>query len=253
MREVVLFPDTFNNFFEPHVAIAAVEVLERAGFRVIVPRDELCCGRPLYDQGMLERARARLRGVMDVLDPFVAVGIPIVGLEPSCILTFRDELPSLFPRRRARQGARVEFISARRVPRTRGAGFRAARVAQQDYRAGALSSEGNRGNRRRGRAAVARGGHETRGARRGMLRDGGCVRLRPRSFRGVEGDWRARFDSSNRPGAARRDHRRGRVLVPLADSPFLSVAPPDASGGSAEPRDRRSVGEMPAAAIVSSD
>jgi len=97
MREVVLFPDTFNNFFEPQVAIAAVEVLERAGFRVIVPRQHLCCGRPLYDQGMLERAKLRLREVMDVLDPFVAVGIPIVGLEPSCILTFRDELPSLFP------------------------------------------------------------------------------------------------------------------------------------------------------------
>jgi FAD/FMN-containing dehydrogenase/Fe-S oxidoreductase len=95
-REVVLFPDTFNTFFEPHVAIAAVEVLERAGFRVIVPREQLCCGRPLYDQGMLERAKVRLRDVMDALDPFVAVGIPIVGLEPSCILTFRDELPSLF-------------------------------------------------------------------------------------------------------------------------------------------------------------
>jgi FAD/FMN-containing dehydrogenase/Fe-S oxidoreductase len=96
MREIVLFPDTFNNFFEPHVAIAAVEVLERAGFRVIVPREQLCCGRPLYDQGMLERAKLRLRDVMDALDPFVAVGIPIVGIEPSCILTFRDELPSLF-------------------------------------------------------------------------------------------------------------------------------------------------------------
>ena len=96
MREVVLFADTFTNFFEPQIAIAAVEVLERAGFRVIVPRDELCCGRPLYDQGMLERAKARLRDVIEVLDPFAAVGIPIVGLEPSCILTFRDELPSLF-------------------------------------------------------------------------------------------------------------------------------------------------------------
>jgi Fe-S oxidoreductase len=96
-RDVVLFPDTFNNFFEPQVAIAAVEVLERAGFRVIVPRRQLCCGRPLYDQGMLEDAKARLKEVMEALDPFVAVGIPIVGLEPSCILTFRDELPSLFP------------------------------------------------------------------------------------------------------------------------------------------------------------
>jgi Fe-S oxidoreductase len=64
---------------------------------VIVPRDQLCCGRPLYDQGILGRAKARLREVIDALDPFVAVGIPIVGLEPSCILTFRDELPSLFP------------------------------------------------------------------------------------------------------------------------------------------------------------
>ncbi len=97
VREVVLFPDTFNNYFEPQVATAAVEVLERAGFRVIVPRGQLCCGRPLYDQGMLEVAKARLSDVMDVLDPFVAVGIPIIGLEPSCILTFRDELPSLFP------------------------------------------------------------------------------------------------------------------------------------------------------------
>jgi FAD/FMN-containing dehydrogenase/Fe-S oxidoreductase len=97
MREVVLFADTFTNFFEPQIPIAAVEVLERAGFRVIVPRNQLCCGRPLYDQGMLERAKARLRDVIEVLDPFAAVGIPIVGLEPSCILTFRDELPSLFP------------------------------------------------------------------------------------------------------------------------------------------------------------
>jgi FAD/FMN-containing dehydrogenase/Fe-S oxidoreductase len=96
MREVVLFADTFTNFFEPQIPIAAVEVLERAGFRVILPRAQLCCGRPLYDQGMLERAKARLRDVIEVLDPFAAVGIPIVGLEPSCLLTFRDELPSLF-------------------------------------------------------------------------------------------------------------------------------------------------------------
>ena len=121
MREVVLFPDTFNNFFEPHVAIAAVEVLERAGFRVIVPREQLCCGRPLYDQGMLDVAKARLRDVMDALDPFVAVGIPIVGLEPSCILTFRDELPSLFsedPRAKALASSSFlldEFI-AREAP-----------------------------------------------------------------------------------------------------------------------------------------
>jgi FAD/FMN-containing dehydrogenase/Fe-S oxidoreductase len=111
MREVVLFVDTFNNFFEPQVAIAAVEVLERAGCRVIVPRPHLCCGRPLYDQGMLGRAKALLLDVMEVLDPFVAVGIPIVGLEPSCILTFRDELPSLFSEdRRAKAIASGVFL-----------------------------------------------------------------------------------------------------------------------------------------------
>ncbi len=96
-REVILFPDTFNNFFEPNVAIAAVEVLERAGFRVSLPARDVCCGRPLYDQGMLDRAKRYLARALNVLAPAASRGIPIVGLEPSCILTFRDELPSMFP------------------------------------------------------------------------------------------------------------------------------------------------------------
>ncbi|MGH7837084.1 MAG: FAD-binding and (Fe-S)-binding domain-containing protein, partial [Candidatus Binataceae bacterium] len=96
--EVLLFPDTFNNFFEPAVAIAATEVLERAGFRVVLPMRDLCCGRPLLEAGMLDAARARLAEVLDVLRPFVETGTPIVGLEPSCLLTLRDELPSMFPR-----------------------------------------------------------------------------------------------------------------------------------------------------------
>jgi FAD/FMN-containing dehydrogenase/Fe-S oxidoreductase len=95
--EVVLFPDTFNNFFEPEVAIAATRVLESAGFHVSFPSLQLCCGRPLYDQGMLDVARQRLLEVMRVLGPYVERGVPIVGLEPGCILTFRDELPRLFP------------------------------------------------------------------------------------------------------------------------------------------------------------
>jgi FAD/FMN-containing dehydrogenase/Fe-S oxidoreductase len=96
-REVVLFPDTFNNFFEPEVAIAATEVLERAGFRVVVPTDDLCCGRPLYDAGMFDRARWHLEQARDTLAPLLERGAALVGLEPSCLLTFRDELPSLFP------------------------------------------------------------------------------------------------------------------------------------------------------------
>ena len=96
-REVVLFPDTFTNYFEPEVAIAATEVLERANFRVVIPKDDLCCGRPLYDQGMLDRAKQRLQETMDSLWMLLGRGAYLVGLEPSCILTFRDELPALFP------------------------------------------------------------------------------------------------------------------------------------------------------------
>jgi Fe-S oxidoreductase len=96
-REVMLFPDTFTNFFEPEVAIAAVEVLERCGFRVTIPDRDLCCGRPLYDYGMLDRAKAYLKQILEVLGPRAERDAILVGLEPSCILTFRDELPGLFP------------------------------------------------------------------------------------------------------------------------------------------------------------
>ncbi|MGA2408904.1 MAG: FAD-linked oxidase C-terminal domain-containing protein [Candidatus Binataceae bacterium] len=97
-EEALLFPDTFSNFFEPEVAIAATEVIERAGFRVVLPNRDVCCGRPLYEQGLLEAARLKLLETMSALMPFVRRGVKIVGLEPSCILTFRDELPALFPR-----------------------------------------------------------------------------------------------------------------------------------------------------------
>jgi FAD/FMN-containing dehydrogenase/Fe-S oxidoreductase len=107
-REIALFPDTFNNFFEPEVAIAATEVLERAGFKVVIPPRDLCCGRPLYDAGMLHRARWRLEQAMDTLAPLVERGAAVVGLEPSCLLTFRDELPGLFP-----GDSRAAAISAR--------------------------------------------------------------------------------------------------------------------------------------------
>ena len=105
-REVILFPDTFTNFFEPEVAIAAVEVLERAGFRVAIPGRDLCCGRPLYDQGMLPRAKRQLKQILEVLGPTGRRGSLVIGLEPSCILTFRDELQGLFPATRGRARSR---------------------------------------------------------------------------------------------------------------------------------------------------
>jgi FAD/FMN-containing dehydrogenase/Fe-S oxidoreductase len=94
---VLLWPDTFNNYFLPATAIAAVDVLEAAGFRVTLPRANLCCGRPLYDFGMLDRAEALLLQILDELSPEIEAGIPVVGLEPSCVAVFRDELVNLFP------------------------------------------------------------------------------------------------------------------------------------------------------------
>ncbi len=94
---VILWPDTFNDHFHPETAIAATEVLERAGCQVIVPQARLCCGRPLFDYGMVDRARRLLERVVEELRPAIRAGVPLVGLEPSCLATFRDELVELLP------------------------------------------------------------------------------------------------------------------------------------------------------------
>ncbi len=97
-QEAVLWVDTFNNYFHPETSRAALEVLEHAGFTVKCPQEVLCCGRPLYDFGMLTEAKRYLQKVMDVLCAEIDAGLPIVVLEPSCASVFRDELPNLFPR-----------------------------------------------------------------------------------------------------------------------------------------------------------
>jgi FAD/FMN-containing dehydrogenase/Fe-S oxidoreductase len=108
---VLLWPDTFNNYFLPATAMAAAEVLEAAGFQVIVPRANLCCGRPLYDFGMLDRAEALLLRILDELSPEIEAGVPVVGLEPSCVAVFRDELLNLFPHdQRAQALARQTYL-----------------------------------------------------------------------------------------------------------------------------------------------
>jgi FAD/FMN-containing dehydrogenase/Fe-S oxidoreductase len=96
-RRVVLWPDTFTNYFEPEIAKAAVEVLEAAGCSVELPRGALCCGRPLYDFGMLKLARRQLERILDRLRPEIRAGVEVVGLEPSCVDVFRDELLNMLP------------------------------------------------------------------------------------------------------------------------------------------------------------
>jgi FAD/FMN-containing dehydrogenase/Fe-S oxidoreductase len=97
--QVMLWPDTFNNNFRPKTLEAAVDVMEAAGFRVTIPHMRVCCGRPLYDHGFLDMARAYLGQILEVLREPIAAGIPIVVLEPSCCSVFRDEMLSLFPKR----------------------------------------------------------------------------------------------------------------------------------------------------------
>ena len=94
---VMLWPDTFNNYFRPQTAIAAVEALEALGYCVTIPDRNLCCGRPLYDWGMLDRAKKLWERTFTALAPAMKEGMPIVGLEPACVSAFRDELPNLFP------------------------------------------------------------------------------------------------------------------------------------------------------------
>ena len=94
---VLLWVDTFSEYFHPQVAQAAVAVLNAAGCRVVLPPRRLCCGRPLYDFGLLDAARAELTAVLDALEPDIAAGVPVVGLEPGCLSVFKDELLKLFP------------------------------------------------------------------------------------------------------------------------------------------------------------
>jgi len=94
---VVLWPDTFTNLFCPEVGQAAVEVLEAAGLAVELPSRPVCCGRPLYDFGMLTLAKRTLRQTLDVLDEVITAGVPLLVLEPSCAAVFRDELRKLLP------------------------------------------------------------------------------------------------------------------------------------------------------------
>jgi Fe-S oxidoreductase len=95
----VLWPDTFTNHFRPEVGRAAAAVLQKLGLRVVVPAERVCCGRPLYDFGLLDEAKQYLNRVVRVLQPFLQSGAPIIVLEPSCFAVFRDEAQNLLPDR----------------------------------------------------------------------------------------------------------------------------------------------------------
>lgn len=111
-RDVVLFADTFNRYFERENLDAALKVLVAGGYRVhaVLPKDgterPLCCGRTFLSAGLIDEARHEMQRTLDALTPYVERGMPVIGLEPSCLFTFRDELPALL------KGAAVDALAA---------------------------------------------------------------------------------------------------------------------------------------------
>jgi Fe-S oxidoreductase len=101
-REVVLFVDSFNTWFEPENARAAVQVLAAAGYRVHIARAPeggrpLCCGRTMLAAGLIDEARAEASRMIEALRPWVEKGVPVLGLEPSCLFSLRDEFKAMLP------------------------------------------------------------------------------------------------------------------------------------------------------------
>lgn len=97
LKKVILWVDTFNDHFSPEIASAAFSVLSKIGYEVVLPRKRLCCGRPLYDFGLLDEAKSLLRAAIDELADDIRAGVPIVGLEPGCLSVFKDELLKQLP------------------------------------------------------------------------------------------------------------------------------------------------------------
>lgn len=96
-KKAVYFHDTWATYYQPEIGRAAVKILEAAGFEVIIVENRVCCGRPMLSKGMIDPARERALKNISLLAPYARIGVPIVGTEPSCILTFRDEYLDILP------------------------------------------------------------------------------------------------------------------------------------------------------------
>jgi FAD/FMN-containing dehydrogenase/Fe-S oxidoreductase len=136
-RDLILFADTFNRYFEADNLTAARRVLAALGYRLHVPAvvgRPLCCGRTALAAGQVEDARAEARRTLAALAPYVARGARVVGLEPSCLLTFRDEFLSLLPRAEAQPLADAAFLFEEAVAADMAAGRVAPAFADQQGR-----------------------------------------------------------------------------------------------------------------------
>ncbi len=129
--KVILWPDTFNNYFFPETAQSAAEVLESAGFEVKVPKKHLCCGRPLYDYGFLDLAKQYLERIMRTLRKDIEAGVPVVVLEPSCATVFRDELHNLFPNDKLADKLRAQTVVLSELLEKKAPDFKMPRMARK--------------------------------------------------------------------------------------------------------------------------
>ena len=223
-REVALFADTFNSSFEPENLHAAVDVLVRLGYRVSPLQSTggrpVCCGRTFLSAGLVEEARAEARRLIAAAQPFVARGVPIIGLEPSCLLTLKDEFPAMLPGEGTARIAPLaclfeDFLAAeidagriKGPDRTaRGQGPAARPLPPEVVWLHAGGGEGLVAGRR----------HRGRAGRKQLLRHGRRVRLRGRHLRDIAGDGRADAAAGRAQGIARDHHRRRRLLLPASD------------------------------------
>jgi len=137
-RDVVLLPDTFSIWFEPENLIAAADVLAAAGYRVIVASAgrgrPLCCGRTYLASGMVDEARAEARRTLEVIGPLARRGVPIVGLEPSCLFGFQDEIPNIVAGEEARAVARCSMTFAQFIASEARAGRWPLEFAQAKFK-----------------------------------------------------------------------------------------------------------------------
>jgi hypothetical protein len=110
---VVLWADTWNNYYHPQTLASAERVLTQAGFRVQTTRGHICCGRALYDFGLLDTARGYMARVLDAIAPQIEAGLPFIFLEPSCASIFKDEALELFPNdERAQKMSKLVWLLA---------------------------------------------------------------------------------------------------------------------------------------------
>ena len=247
---VLLWVDTFTDHFCPEVGLAAVRVLENAGYAVRITEKPVCCGLTWISTGQLDGARKRLRDTIDVLEPALAQGIPIVGLEPSCTAVLRGDLPELLADDPPFRAGLAGHSHARGIA-ARHARLGAARPRRRP-RCGPAALPSPRRHGMGGRRGVAALGRCAGVGSGWLLRAGGQLRCGAWALRSVGGGGRdgAVAGRAQRPARCGRARRRILVPYPGRTTGACAVSPsrPIDRGGSMSSR-RRLGGRIRPAAV----